>query len=103
MPKPSQLSSCDVGLDGLDAKSVEQGVRPDMVVDGVMHVDPAHGAHGPMVECSEHVYHLRSQAPVLGTEEEYGEHQAVVHTPLGLDRDVFALEEAVLECTEGPK
>ena len=53
-----------------------------------------------MVECSEHLYHLCSQAPVLGTEEEYGEHQAVVHTTLGLDRDILALEEAVLECAE---
>jgi hypothetical protein len=97
MTKPPQLSSCDVGLDGLDAKSVEQGARPDVVVNGVMHVDPAHSAHGPMVGCSEHLYYLRSQAPVLGTEEGYGEHQAVVHTTLCLDRHIFALEEAVLE------
>jgi hypothetical protein len=45
MTKPPQLSSCDVGLYGLDAESVEQGARPDVVVNGVMHVDLAHGAH----------------------------------------------------------
>jgi hypothetical protein len=31
MPKPPQLSSCDVGLNGLDAESLEQGARPDVV------------------------------------------------------------------------
>jgi hypothetical protein len=39
----------------VDVKSVEQGARPDVVVNGVMQVDPAHGAHGPMVGCSEHL------------------------------------------------
>jgi hypothetical protein len=78
MTKPPQLSSCDVGLDGLDAEPLEQGARPDVVAAGMVQVEPAHGAHGPMVECPEHPHHLRSQAPVLGTEEEYGEHQAVV-------------------------
>jgi hypothetical protein len=56
--------------------------------------------HGLMVECPEHLHHLRSQAPVLSAKEKYGEHQAVVHTTLGLDRDILALEEAVLECAE---
>ena len=55
-------------------------------------VEPAHGAHGPMVERSKHLYHLRSQAPVLSTKEKYVEHQTVVHAALGLDRDIFALE-----------
>ena len=78
MPKPPQLSSRDVGLYGLDAESLEQGARPDVVVAGVVQGEPAHGAHGPMVECPEHPHHLRSQAPVLSTKEKYGEHQAVV-------------------------
>jgi hypothetical protein len=36
----------------------------------VVQVKPAHGAHGPVVECPEHPHHLRSQAPVLSTKHQ---------------------------------
>jgi hypothetical protein len=45
--------------------------RGQWVMTGVVQVGPAHDAHGPMVERSKHLYHLRSQALVLSTKGKY--------------------------------
>jgi hypothetical protein len=50
-----------------------------------------------MVECAEHPYHLRGEAPVLGAVEQYRKDQATVYTALDLRCDVSSSEEAVLE------
>jgi hypothetical protein len=50
-----------------------------------------------MVECAEHPYHLRSEAPVLGAEEQYRKDQATVHTALDLRCNVPLSEETVLD------
>jgi hypothetical protein len=54
-----------------------------------------------MVECAEHPYHLRGEAPVLSAVEQYRKDQATVYTALDLRCDVSSSEEAVLERTEG--
>jgi hypothetical protein len=60
MSKPSQLPSCEVGFNGLDAKSAEQSARPDVVVTGLVQVDPAHGAHGANYSLIEERMRLNS-------------------------------------------
>ena len=54
VPKPSHLSSCNVGLDGLDVESGGEGRSLDVVVACVPEAQSAHGPHTAMVECAEH-------------------------------------------------